>query len=159
VFDFQSVAPADIVNAAAEAIQPKMNQPGCHFSVSVADNLPAVYADKDAMVTVLINLLDNAYKYSREDKTIELKAYSENEMVCFAVKDDGVGIPRRLQKKIFDRFYQADSRLSRQVEGCGLGLSIVKFIVSAHKGIIDVESKVGVGSVFTLRIPAIGLKV
>ena len=64
VFDFKSVNPSEIIGAAAEAVQPKMNQPGCHFSVSVQDNLPAIYADKDAMVTVLVNLLDNAYKYS-----------------------------------------------------------------------------------------------
>jgi signal transduction histidine kinase len=153
VFEFKSVNPAEIVHSAAEAIQPKMNQPGCHFSVSVAENLPQIMADKDAMITVLVNLLDNAYKYSNADKIIELKAYSENGKVCFAVKDDGIGIPRRIQKKIFDRFYQADSHLSRQVEGCGLGLSIVKFIVNAHKGTIDVESKPGHGSCFIVKLP------
>jgi signal transduction histidine kinase len=153
VFDFQSVAPADIINAAAQVVQTKMTQPGCHFIVSADANLPTIRADKDAMITVLVNLLDNAYKYSNSEKNIELKAYHDNGMVCFAVKDDGIGIPRRIQKKIFDRFFQADSRLSRQAEGCGLGLSIVKFIVSAHKGTIDVDSKVGGGSIFTVRIP------
>ncbi len=158
VFDFQPTNPKEIVNAAAEAVQPKMNQPGCHFSVSMDENLPQIRADKDAMITVLVNLLDNAYKYSNTDKTIELKAYNETGMACFAVKDNGVGIPRRIQKKIFERFYQADSRLSRQAEGCGLGLSIVKFIVDAHKGTINVESKPGQGSIFTVRIPAVGIK-
>lgn len=153
VFDFQPVSPADIVHAAAQAVQPKMNQPGCRFSVLVNENLPQIHADKDAMTTVLVNLMDNAYKYSNPDKTIELKAYSENGKVCFAVKDNGIGISRRLQKKIFDRFFQADSRLSRSAEGCGLGLSIVKFIVNAHKGTIDVNSKLENGSIFTVRIP------
>jgi signal transduction histidine kinase len=159
VFDFKPISPCEIVSAAAEAIGPKMSPPGCHFSVSMGENLPQIMVDKDAMVTVLVNLLDNAYKYSGANKTIELKVYGENGKVCFSIKDDGVGIPRRIQKKIFDRFYQADSHLSRRTEGCGLGLSIVKFIVSAHKGTIDVESKVGVGSVFTIRIPAMSPKV
>jgi signal transduction histidine kinase len=153
VFDFQSVNPADIVHAAAQVVQTKMTQPGCHFIASADVNLPPIRADKDAMITVLVNLLDNAYKYSNPEKTIELRAYRENNMVCFTVKDDGIGIPRRIQKKIFDRFYQADNRLSRQAEGCGLGLSIVKFIVNAHKGQIHLESKPGQGSRFTVRIP------
>jgi signal transduction histidine kinase len=121
----------------------------------VQDNLPAIYADKDAMITVLVNLLDNAYKYSNADKTIELRAYGEADKVCFAVIDDGIGIPRRLQKKIFDRFYQADSHLSRRTEGCGLGLSIVKFIVDAHKGDIEVQSKSGSGSLFVIKLKQI----
>jgi signal transduction histidine kinase len=61
---------------------------------------------------------------------------------------------RRAARKVFNRFYQADSSLSRQTEGCGLGLSIAKFIVDAHKGTISVESKVGKGSVFTVKLPA-----
>jgi signal transduction histidine kinase len=153
VFDFASVNPGQIVAAAVEAVQTKFNTKNCDFSVTVDDGLPPIYADKDAMVTVLVNLLDNAYKYSNSEKTIELKAYSENEMICFAVKDDGIGIPRRIQKRIFDRFYQADNRLSRSAEGCGLGLSIVKFIVNAHKGTIDVESKTGIGSCFIVKLP------
>jgi signal transduction histidine kinase len=154
VFDFQPVKPDEIVHAAAQAVLTKMNQPGCHFVASVDANLPPIRADKDAMVTVLVNLLDNAYKYSNPEKTIELTAYREDEMVCFAVKDNGIGIPRRIQKKIFDRFFQADNRLSRSAEGCGLGLSIVKFIVNAHKGQIRLESKPAQGSKFIVLLSA-----
>jgi signal transduction histidine kinase len=70
------------------------------------------------------------------------------------VADNGLGIPRRALKKIFARFYQVDRSLSRRAEGCGLGLSIAKFIVDAHQGAITVESKPGQGSTFTVRIPA-----
>ena len=107
------------------------------------------------MVTVLVNLLDNAYKYSNETKEIELNSFTENNLVYFAVKDNGIGMTRRQTKKIFDRFYQADTSLARRAEGTGLGLSIVKFIVDAHKGKIDVESKSGKGSIFTVTLPVI----
>jgi signal transduction histidine kinase len=155
VFDFQSASPADIASGAVEAIRTKLSNHTCDFAVRLDENLPAVYADRDAMITVLVNLLDNACKYGKEDKRIQLRVYAENASVCFAVKDNGIGISKRQQKKIFGRFYQADSRLSRSVEGCGLGLSIVKFIVDAHKGTIDVDSKVGEGSTFTVRVPQV----
>jgi len=104
------------------------------------------------MVTVLANLLDNACKYSYDDRHIELKVFAEGASVCFSVKDNGIGISRRAVKRIFDRFYQADSSLSRRTHGIGLGLSIVKFIVDAHKGQIAIDSKPGKGSKFTVKI-------
>jgi signal transduction histidine kinase len=106
------------------------------------------------MVTVLVNLLDNACKYTTDDKRIALKVFPDNGAVCFAVSDNGIGLARRHLRKIFDSFYQVDSSLARKAEGCGLGLSIVKFIVDAHKGTIAVESQPGQGSIFTVRIPA-----
>jgi signal transduction histidine kinase len=112
-------------------------------------------ADRDAMVTVLINLLDNAYKYSYEDKKIELKVYNEDKKVCFQVSDNGIGMSFRATKRIFNRFYQIDRSLSRRAEGCGLGLSIAKFIVDAHKGSISVDSKPDNGSKFTICLDAV----
>jgi len=116
--------------------------------------LPDVLTDRDAIVTVLVNLLDNAYKYSYDDKHIELRVFSEDGLVCFSVADDGVGMSRRTTTKIFKRFYQVDRSLSRRAGGCGLGLSIAKFIVDAHKGSITVDSKPGEGSTFTVKLPA-----
>jgi len=154
-FDFAPTNPAQIAKAAAEAVQTKFNKENCKFNVTIEDNLPSIMADKDALVTVLVNLLDNAYKYSYDDKQIELKAFADKELVCFSAKDNGIGMTRRQMKKIFDRFYQADTSLSRRTEGAGLGLSIVKFIIDAHKGKIDVESKIGKGSIFTVTLPVI----
>ncbi len=154
-FDFASVNPAQIAKAAAEAVQTKFNKENCKFTVTIDENLPSIMADKDALVTVLVNLLDNAYKYSYDDKRIELKAFVDNGLSRFSVKDNGIGMTRRQMKKIFDRFYQADTSLARRAEGAGLGLSIVKFIVDAHKGKIDVESKFGKGSIFTVTLPVI----
>ncbi len=160
VFDFASVSPADIASAAVEAVQTKLNANHCGFSVTVSPELPTIYADKDAMVTAVINLLDNACKYSGDNKQIELNVYrdsgqSKNGCVCFAVKDNGIGMTRRQIRRIFDKFYQVDSSLARRAEGCGLGLSIVKYIVDAHKGTVEVESKVGSGSVFIIKIPIV----
>jgi len=153
-FEMTNTDPADIVLAAAEAVKAKFHTGRCDFQVQIANDLPNVFADLDAIVTVLVNLLDNAYKYSYDDKKIELKVFSENNMVCFSVKDNGVGMTRKQIRKIFDRFYQADTSLSRRAEGTGLGLSIVKFIVDAHKGTISVDSRLDEWSTFTVRLPA-----
>jgi len=160
VFDMAKCSPSEIAATAIEAVQTKFNAKKCGFSVTVDDGLPSVYADKDAMVTVLVNLLDNACKYSGDDKRIELNVYQDMKQnkdgcVCFAVRDNGIGMTRRQSRRIFDKFYQVDTSLARRAEGCGLGLSIVKYIVDAHKGTIDVESKIGNGSVFIIKIPTV----
>lgn len=156
-FEITQTSPADIAKAAAEAVRTKFDQTNCKFTLTIdesaAGGLLAVSADKDALVTVLVNLLDNACKYSYDDKQIEMKVFAGNGSVCFSVKDNGIGMSRRVVKKIFNKFYQADDSLSRRAGGCGLGLSIVKFIVDAHKGSITVESEPGKGSTFTIKIP------
>jgi len=153
-FAIARTSPAAIARDAAEAVKTKFSKGKCRFEVNIQDDLPDLKADRDAMVTVLVNLLDNSYKYSYDDKRIELSVFSEDGSVCFCVSDNGVGMSRRLVKKIFKRFYQVDRSLARNAEGCGLGLSIAKFIVDAHKGSITVSSKPGEGSIFTVRLPA-----
>ena len=154
-FDIIQTSPGTIAQAAAEAVKTKFDKRQCDGKVVISDNLPDIMADHDAMVTVLVNLLDNACKYSYDDKQIELKVFSKDDNVCFVVKDNGIGMTRRQMRKIFDRFYQVDSTLSRRAEGTGLGLSIVKFIVDAHKGEISVDSKPGEGSAFTVTLPGV----
>ena len=154
-FDIVKTTPAEIASTAADAVHTKFNNDNCKFTLTVDNNLPSVLADKDAMVTVLVNLLDNAYKYSNDDKQISLKVYAEDDSVCFTVTDNGIGMTPRQTKKVFDRFYQADSSLSRQTEGTGLGLSIVKFILDAHKAQVNVESKQTQGSTFTVKLTAV----
>lgn len=152
-FQMHQVSPASIGRTAAEAVKTKLGRGNCRFETDIPDELPAIKADHDAMVTVLVNLLDNAYKYSYDEKQIRLNVTSENGSVRFSVSDNGVGIPRRALKKVFRRFYQVDRSLSRRAEGCGLGLSIAKFIVDAHEGRISVESRPGQGSTFTVVLP------
>ena len=153
-FAMSRTSPAAIARDAAEAVKTKFSTSECKFEVNIPEDLPKVTADRDAMITVLVNLLDNAYKYSYDNKQIELRVSSEDSLVCFYVSDKGRGMSRRSVRKIFNRFYQADSSLSRHAEGCGLGLSIAKFIVDAHKGTISVESKPDKGSTFSVKLPA-----
>jgi signal transduction histidine kinase len=154
-FAMTRTSPVAIAHDAAEAVKTKFNAGQCEFKMNIDEDLPDVPADRDAMVTVLVNLLDNAYKYSYDDKQIELRVSSEDNSVCFCVSDNGAGMSRRSVKKIFKRFYQVDRSLARHGEGCGLGLSIAKFIVDAHKGSITVSSKPGEGSTFTARLSSI----
>lgn len=152
-FDIVETSAGRIAEDAIDAVAMRFEQSGCKLEVTIEEKLPSVNADHDAMVTVLINLLDNAWKYSGDDKQIELSVYTKDSSVCFAVKDNGLGMTRRTTRKIFDRFYQADSSLARKSEGCGLGLSIVKFIIDAHGGTIEVDSEAGKGSLFIVKIP------
>jgi two-component system, OmpR family, phosphate regulon sensor histidine kinase PhoR len=152
-FKFGEVPAVKIVENAVAAVQDRFNVPGCELKVDAPAGLPAVEADSDAMVTALINLLDNAFKYTGDEKQILVSATAENGSVRFRVKDNGIGLSPRDSKRIFKRFYQVDQRLSRSGGGCGLGLSIVKFIVRAHHGNIEVESQPGKGSVFVVTLP------
>jgi signal transduction histidine kinase len=153
-FDFVETAPKTIVDTAAAAVRERFNTAECRFEIEVADGLPPIRADGSAMVTALLNLLDNACKYSGERKEITLRAGAENGHVDFEVADNGIGVAPREIKRIFKRFYQVDQRLARTGGGCGLGLSIVQFIVTAHQGTVRVESEPGRGSTFTISIPA-----
>lgn len=116
-------------------------------------DLPPVMADSDALGTALINLLDNALKFTPDDKRILVSAYADDRSVIFAVRDNGAGIPAREQRRIFKRFYRVDQRLARETAGVGLGLSIVALIARAHGGQVEVSSQPGAGSTFTLRVP------
>jgi signal transduction histidine kinase len=155
-FDIRATAPERVVEAVVESAQERLHAPGCRFEVQVSPGLPAVRADEDALVTVLLNLLDNALKYTPGEKRIALRTLGRNGQVVFAVEDNGIGIAPREQKKIFRRFYQVDRRLARESGGCGLGLSIVDFIVRAHGGAVEVESQPGRGSTFSVILPSAG---
>jgi signal transduction histidine kinase len=155
-FDFEVKPGAEIVSQAAEAVRDKFAFGACEFSVECPVDLPAARGDADSLATAIINLLENAYKYTGEPKRIILRGRSEGDRVIFEVQDNGIGIPARHLKKIFRRFYQVDQSLSRATGGCGLGLSIVDFIVTAHGGRIAVQSVPGKGSTFSISLPAAG---
>lgn len=152
-FEFSPVDPASAATAAIDAVRERYDAEQCSLSIEIAENLPRITADEDALITVLLNLLDNACKYSANDKRVRIELFEQNAEVCFRVSDHGIGIERRELARIMDRFYQVDRTLSRQCGGAGLGLSIVKFIVDAHGGQIDIESDPDQGSRFTVRIP------
>ncbi|HTA47454.1 MAG TPA: HAMP domain-containing sensor histidine kinase [Bryobacteraceae bacterium] len=152
-FEFQRVRPGDVVASAAGVMRERFPGAGCDFQVDVEDGLPAINADPDALLTALVNLLDNAYKYTPGEKRICLRAFRDRGQIVFEVEDNGIGIAAREQKRIFRRFYQVDSRLARETGGCGLGLSIVESIVRAHGGSVRVTSRLGSGSTFSVFLP------
>jgi signal transduction histidine kinase len=152
-FDIRATSPERVVAAVVESAEERLRAPDCHFEVQVAAGLPPVRADEDALVTVLLNLLDNAWKFTSAPKRISLRAASRNGHVVFSVEDNGIGIAAGERRKIFRRFYQVDRRLARESAGCGLGLSIVDFIVRAHGGTVEVESQPGQGSTFSVVMP------
>ena len=150
-FQFESIDPQQVVAGAAAA----MGERAGKVIVEAAGQLPSVRGDRDALVTAVLNLLDNAWKYSGNEKHIVLRTEARFGVVCFAVKDNGIGLSPGETKRVFRRFYQTDQRLARTAGGCGLGLSIVQSIVDAHHGSVRVESEPGIGSTFTIEIPAV----
>jgi two-component system phosphate regulon sensor histidine kinase PhoR len=116
-------------------------------------DLPALLVDRGAMVDALVNLLSNAYKYSGDDKQIELSARADARSVRISVRDNGIGIPRREHHRIFQKFYRVDERLARDLEGSGLGLAIVRHVATGHGGRVEVNSQPGRGSTFTTVLP------
>jgi signal transduction histidine kinase len=119
----------------------------------IAPDLPAIVLDRNALSQALNNLVDNAEKFSQHKKEIEMSAKRENESIVISVTDYGIGIPQSEIDKIFDKFYQGKSALSQSVRGTGLGLTLVKHIVEAHRGSVSVKSEKGKGSTFSLILP------
>lgn len=146
--------PRRLASEAVDAVADRFRGPSASLEVQIEPDLPDVRADREAFVTVLINLLDNAWKYSGEQKRVTLRAFREGADVCFSVQDNGIGLSAGDQERIFERFFQVDQRLVRAQSGVGLGLAIVKQIVRAHDGAVSVTSETGVGSTFVVRLPA-----
>jgi signal transduction histidine kinase len=152
-FALTPVQPSWLVEKAVDAIRDRLPAE-CRLDLDIGPDLPMVMADADALGTALVNLLENALKYTTDDKRIGVRASADGGgFVRFDVTDNGIGIPAVEQRRIFRRFYRVDQRLSRETAGVGLGLSIVELIVRAHGGSVAVQSAPGAGSTFTLRVP------
>lgn len=158
-FQFAPVEVDPLIEEAATVFLEHGGKIPVSLEIENDDGTVLVSADRDALVTVLVNLLENAFKYGSSkdtDKTrIELRTRVENGYVSIAVRDWGKGIAPRYQNRIFEQFYQVDQSVAREHGGCGLGLSIVKSIVEAHEGTVEVDSQLGSGSTLTIRLPVI----
>jgi two-component system phosphate regulon sensor histidine kinase PhoR len=128
---------------------------GIQLIADCPETLPKVPADQGQLEQVLLNLLDNAIKYTPDGGDVTIQARQEGEKVKVSVSDTGVGIPHKDLPRIFERFYRVDEGRSREQGGTGLGLSIVKHIVQLHGGEITVTSEAGKGSTFTVLLPTV----
>jgi two-component system sensor histidine kinase SenX3 len=113
----------------------------------------SVLGDERQLVSALVNLLDNAIKYSEPGSTVEFEVGGDRRWVVVTVRDQGIGIPGKDLERIFERFYRVDRARSRETGGTGLGLSIVRHVATNHGGTVEVASREGEGSTFTLRLP------
>lgn len=121
------------------------------FDTDVEEKITA--CDSDKIERVMLNLLSNAIKFTDYGGMINVTIYDKENYILISVKDNGIGIPENMQDKIFETFTQVDSSLRRNFEGSGIGLSIVKSIVEMHKGEISVNSQLGIGSEFIIKLP------
>ena len=153
-YDFQPTAPETVVEAAVRSVEPRFASPGCDFRTEIARELPLIQADAPSLTTALLNLLENAYKYTGADKRILLTVTQSGSTLCFAVIDNGRGFDPRQRSRIFEKFYRAEGT-GNSVTGAGLGLHIVKSIVEAHGGQVEVETTPGEGSRFAIHIPVV----
>ena len=126
---------------------------GHKLTVDIEEDIPDINIDKDGMEQVLLNIIYNSIKYTEKGGNIEVKAKVKDDYVNIEVSDDGIGIPKEDQARIFERFYRVEKGRSRELGGTGLGLSIAKQIVAAHDGEISLKSEFGKGTVINIKLP------
>jgi len=144
---------AEVIENVLSSYRYQITNSGFDIQTNIKPDLPPVSIDRDAMTQAVSNLLDNAIKYSREVKQLSITTDRHGSDLSVEIADQGIGIPRGEQAKIFEKFYRVGNGLVHDVKGSGLGLSLVKHIIEAHKGTISVESDVGKGSRFTILLP------
>jgi len=144
----------EIVRFALEPIQIQLQEKNIHLETSIPDDLPAVKADVEKTVWVLLNLISNAIRYSAENDTIEIAAKTDKSEVVVSVKDNGPGIEQQNHEKIFHKFVQIPGKAEYK-GGAGLGLSISREFIQSQGGRIWVESALGKGSTFLFTLPVI----
>jgi two-component system, OmpR family, phosphate regulon sensor histidine kinase PhoR len=145
----------EVVDSTLAIIRAKAESGGVTVAAVLPPGLPAVYADRDRVAQILINLVDNAVKYTPAAGRVEVSAaIPVAGTVEVAVADTGIGIPRADLPRITERFYRVDKARSRELGGTGLGLAIVKHLVLAHGGELDIESDMGRGTVVRFTLPA-----
>ena len=152
-YTFRETDVADLVRSTLESYRFEIEQNGFRLEEKIEDNLPPLQVDREAIARSLLNLVNNAVKYSVSDKYLGVSLYRRNGGVNLEVVDHGIGIPPNEQAKIFEKFYRACDPLVHNSKGSGLGLSLVRHIVEAHGGEVGVESSPGKGSKFTITLP------
>ena len=152
-YDFRQTDMRELVRNTLESYRYQIEQSGFAFEEKIAEDVPPLSVDREAMARSLLNLVNNALKYSQDQKYIGVNLFRDNGSVKLEVVDHGIGIPQAEQQKIFDKFYRVGDPLVHNTKGSGLGLSLVRHIVQAHGGEVLVDSVPGRGSKFTINLP------
>jgi signal transduction histidine kinase len=156
-YNFREADLVEVVSNSLEAYKFQTSDSGFKIESELPDESIILKIDKEAIPQVLLNLLNNAVKYSEEEKYIKVKVSKDSTSALISVTDHGVGISKEEQRKIFDKFYRVSTDKTKETPGTGLGLTLSRHIVDAHHGTIEVESEVGRGSTFTVTIPLCGI--
>jgi len=151
--EMTAVSLGDVAREVAVKFRPVAERQNVALRLETMDDLPHAWGDAARLTQALVNLVDNALKYTPAGGTVSLSGSAPGDLVAVAVADTGIGIAPEDLPRIFERFYRADRSRSRALGGTGLGLSIVKHIVTSHGGRVTVQSVEGRGSQFTLLIP------
>jgi len=155
VFKFTDVDLSDVVRDTLDSYRLRLEDQGFSLAVDVPEHLPMIRGESNALAQCLLNLLDNAMKYSRTRKELRVSAAAANGEVSISVTDRGIGISPRDQRRVFEKFVRLETGLVHDVKGAGLGLSLVDQIVRAHGGRVEITSALGEGSTFTLVFPEV----
>jgi signal transduction histidine kinase len=155
-YDFRETDMRELVHNTLESYRYQIEQNGFAFEERIAEDVPPLRVDREAMARSLLNLVNNALKYSQDRKFIGVSLFRDNGSVKLEVEDHGIGIPTNEQSKIFEKFYRVGDPLVHNTKGSGLGLSLVRHIVQAHGGEVMVDSAPGRGSKFTISLPVNG---
>lgn len=155
-YQFKAEQLNDIINHTISLYRFQMDREGFEVILELENGLPQIYADRDAVSECLINLLDNAMKYSDSNKVIIVRSGLAGQSVFAEVEDQGIGIPETHQKRIFEKFYRVSHGAVHETKGSGLGLALVQYAVRAHGGETKVRSKPGQGSCFRILFPGRG---
>jgi signal transduction histidine kinase len=152
-YNFAHSDMAVVIENVLSSYQYQIVNSGFDVQTNIQASLPPVSIDRDAMAQAISNLVDNAIKYSGEVRQLSIKTQTRGSDLSIEIADQGIGIPRAEQAKVFEKFYRVGNGLVHDVKGSGLGLSLVKHIIEVHHGTISVESDVGKGSRFTILLP------
>jgi len=152
---FESVALGGVVESVLAMINPRAQEKRIVLTKDIPEDLPPVNADRDKLNQILLNVLDNAVKFTPESEKISVTArlHEDNNHVMVNIADTGIGIPKDEIPRLGERFYRVDKTRSRELGGTGLGLSIVKHLMKAHNGAMDIDSRLGVGTIVSLSFP------
>ncbi|HOP46322.1 MAG TPA: ATP-binding protein [Desulfobacteraceae bacterium] len=154
-FLFEKVSLGGIIDSVFSIIEAKAIEKNIGISRDIPEDLPAIRADRDRLNQILLNVLDNAVKFTPESGKISVNAFlqKERDAVVVKISDTGIGIPKQEISRLGERFYRVDKTRSRELGGTGLGLSIVKHLMKAHNGKMDIESRLGAGTIVSLSFP------